>query len=93
MSVVPVLLALLMAGAAAGAWWGPRRWAPAWCAQLVLLAGLWLVLDKHFEGPVLLPLGGGHGVVLADLVALGALAVAGLGAVRVLAAGSLDREV
>lgn len=89
---MPLLLALLMAGTAATAWWAPRRWALTACAQLVLLAGLWLVLDKHFEGPVLLPLGGGHGVVLADLVALGALAVAGLGGARVLAPGSLGRD-
>lgn len=51
------------------------RWA---AAVLLLLAVAWLLVDNRFEGPVLVRLGGHHGIVLSDLAAVAALAVAGL---------------
>ena len=57
------------------AWLG-ERWS---AAVLVLLGLVWLRIDKRFEGPHLLVLGHEHGLVLANLVAFGAFAVAALG--------------
>ena len=77
-----MLATLLLAGLVGAAmivcgWraWLGERWSTA---VLVLLAVVWLRIDKRFEGPNLIVLGDEHGLVLADLVALAALAVAAL---------------
>lgn len=44
--------------------------------MLVLLSLVWFTVDHDFEGPVLLALGGEHGIVLSDLVGILGVAVA-----------------
>lgn len=44
----------------------------------VVLAGIWLVANKPLEGPLLLRLGGGHGVTLGDVLSPVAVLVAAL---------------
>jgi hypothetical protein len=57
------------------AWLG-ERWA---ALVLALLAFVWLRIDKRFEGPHLIVFGNEHGLVVADLVGILAIAVAALG--------------
>ncbi len=51
-----------------------RRWV---AVGLVALAVVWVLVNGPVEGPVLLVLTQSHGVTLADLGSLAALAVAG----------------
>jgi hypothetical protein len=52
-------------------------------AAVLALEGLaWLVLDKWFEGPVLVRIADDHGFVLADLVGLAAIFGAAVCALR-----------
>jgi hypothetical protein len=43
---------------------------------LALLSVVWLSCDREFEGPVLVAISEGHGVVLSDLVAIAGLVLA-----------------
>jgi hypothetical protein len=56
-------------------------------ALLVLLSVVWLNVDRDFEGPVLVDVGHGHGLVLADLVGVAGLCAAAWLAVISLRAG------
>jgi hypothetical protein len=67
--LVAAPLFILMLATAVPAWRGDR---PA-AAVLALEGLIWLVLDKWFEGPTLVAVSEGHGLVLADLVGLAAL--------------------
>jgi hypothetical protein len=67
--LVEVLLLAVMVGTALPAWRGER----AAAAFLALEGAAWLIVDKGFEGPHLYYFAHGHGLVLADLVGLGAL--------------------
>jgi hypothetical protein len=51
---------------------------PVWPVVLVLLCGLWLLVNKPLEGPVLLVLTRGHGVTLSDLLAVAGVVLAGV---------------
>lgn len=67
---VPVGAAMVISGWRA--WFGD-----SWSGVvLALLAVSWLRIDKRFEGPVLIRFSREHGVVLSDLAALAAMAVA-----------------
>jgi hypothetical protein len=44
--------------------------------MLVLLSGLWLLVNKDFEGPVLLTVARDHGLTTADLLGLAGLILA-----------------
>lgn len=76
MSTVGVLTGLALLGSmvitGGIAWSGIRAAALA----LVLQAAVWTRIDKAFEGPHLASLSEDHGVVVADLVALAAVAFA-----------------
>jgi hypothetical protein len=56
--------------------WLCERWA---ALVLALLAFVWLRIDKRFEGPHLIVFGNEHGLVVADLVGILAVAAAALG--------------
>jgi hypothetical protein len=82
--LVAAPLFILMLGTAVLAWRGDRT-----AAAVLALEGLvWLVLDKWFEGPILVRVADDHGLVLADLVGLVAVFVA---AVCKLRTRELDR--
>jgi hypothetical protein len=49
---------------------------PAWPVLLIVLCGLWLLVDKPLEGPVLLVLARGHGITVSDLLAPAGIALA-----------------
>ncbi|HEX8095748.1 hypothetical protein [Jatrophihabitans sp.] len=53
-----------------------RRDTPVWPAVLILLCGLWLLVDKPLEGPVLIGISRGHGITLSDLLAPAGVAFA-----------------
>jgi hypothetical protein len=73
---VAVGIALAAAMALTGVFaWQRRRWA---ALLLVVEALVWLWLDSGYEGTVLVDLGHHHGLVTADLVAVGAIGLAGL---------------
>lgn len=57
----------------------PRR---AGAVALVLVSAWWLALDHTMEGGVLVVLAPGHGVTVADMVALGGLLAAGFAWLR-----------
>ena len=54
----------------------PRAGRVALAAGLVVLAGVWVLVNKPVEGPTLLVLSPSHGVTFADLFSLVALGVA-----------------
>lgn len=69
--MIALLLAFPLAAAIAvvlRSCWRGDSWG---LVTLALLCVVWLRVDKAFEGPVLVELTEGHGVVLADLVAIG----------------------
>ena len=67
--LVGVPLFIVILATAVAAWQGDR-----FAAVLLGVEGVvWLLLDKWFEGPLLLSVGHHHGLVLADLVGLAAL--------------------
>ena len=51
------------------------RYGVAGGVALVLVSGLWLVVDKQLEGPVLLRVTRNHGLTAADLAGLVGLAL------------------
>jgi hypothetical protein len=53
-----------------------RRDTAVWPVALILLCGLWLVVDKPLEGPVLVAISRGHGITLSDLLAPAGVAFA-----------------
>jgi hypothetical protein len=53
-----------------------RRDTWIWPAVLVLLCGVWLLVDKPVEGPVLVGISRGHGITLSDLLAPAGVAFA-----------------
>ncbi|MCD2186892.1 hypothetical protein [Actinomycetospora soli] len=54
---------------------GPAR--PVLAVVLVVLAGVWVVVNKAVEGPTLLVLSTRHGLTVADLLSVAALVTAG----------------
>ena len=71
-----MIVALLVLLALAGAALLCRRDSPAWPVLLILLCGLWLLVNKPLEGPVLVDVSRGHGITLSDLLAPAGMAVA-----------------
>jgi hypothetical protein len=71
-----MLVAVLVLLAVAGTVLLCRRDTPLWPAVLILLCGLWLVVNKPLEGPVLVVISRGHGVTLSDLLAPAGVAFA-----------------
>jgi hypothetical protein len=70
--IVAVLVLLALAGAALLC----RHDSPVWPALLILLCGLWLLVNKPLEGPVLVVVSRGHGITLSDLLAPAGIAFA-----------------
>lgn len=64
--------------------WRSQPWASS--LALVLLVWVWLRVDRHFEGSVLIAVTSRHGLVAADLFGLAVLAWAVLLVVRALRA-------
>jgi hypothetical protein len=71
-----MLLAVLVLLALAGVALLCRRDTPVWPAALILLSGVWLLVNKPLEGPVLVVLSRGHGITLSDLLAPAGMAFA-----------------
>jgi hypothetical protein len=69
---VAVLVLLALAGSALLS----RRDTLLWPAVLIVLCGLWLLVDKPLEGPVLVVVSRGHGITLSDLLAPAGVAFA-----------------
>lgn len=55
-----------------------RRDTPLWPVVLIVLCGLWLLVNKPLEGPVLLVLARGHGLTVSDLLAVAGVVLAGV---------------
>jgi hypothetical protein len=53
-----------------------KRPSGAAAGALLCQAGVWLDVDEHFEGPHLVHLSAGHGLVAADLVAVAVVGAA-----------------
>lgn len=49
---------------------------PVWPVVLIALCGVWLLVNKPLEGPVLLVVSRGHGITLGDLLAPAGVAFA-----------------
>ena len=63
-----MLLAVLVLLALVGCGLLCRRDTPVWPLVLIVLCGLWLLVNKPLEGPVLLVLTRAHGITLSDLL-------------------------
>lgn len=75
LALLAVLLPLLLA---LGITIGRTRSGDVWMLVSALcLVTVWLRVDRRFEGPVLLTVMQGHGLVVADLLGLAAAAGAG----------------
>ncbi|MEO7262036.1 MAG: hypothetical protein ABI047_12395 [Jatrophihabitantaceae bacterium] len=70
--LVAVVVLLALAGAALLC----RRDVLLWPAVLIVLCGLWLLVNKPLEGPVLVVISHGHGITLSDLLAPAGVAFA-----------------
>jgi hypothetical protein len=71
-----MLLAVLVLLALVGCALLCRCNTPAWPVLLIVLCGLWLLVNKPLEGPVLLVLARGHGITVSDLLAPAGMALA-----------------
>jgi hypothetical protein len=71
-----MLVAVLVLLALAGTVLLCRRDTWLWPALLIVLCGLWLVVNKPLEGPVLVVISRGHGITLSDLLAPAGVAFA-----------------
>jgi hypothetical protein len=71
-----MLVAVLILLAIAGTVPLCRRDTWVWPAVLILLCGLWLLVNKPLEGPVLVVISRGHGITLSDLLAPAGVAFA-----------------
>ena len=71
-----MLVAVLVLLAFAGAVLLCRRDTPLWPVAVILLAVVWLPVNKPLEGPVLVVISRGHGITLSDLLAPAGVAFA-----------------
>jgi hypothetical protein len=71
-----MLVAVLVLLAVAGAALLCRRDTSLWPAVLILLCGVWLLVNKPLEGPVLVVVSHGHGITLSDLLTPAGMAFA-----------------
>lgn len=71
-----MLVAVLVLVALLGTVLPCRRDTWLWPAVLIVLCGLWLLVDKPVEGPVLIGISRGHGITLSDLLAPAGVALA-----------------
>ena len=71
-----MLVAVLVLLALAGTVLLCRRDTWLWPVTLILLCGMWLLVDKPLEGPVLVGISHGHGITLSDLLAPAGVAFA-----------------
>jgi hypothetical protein len=71
-----MLVAVLVLLALVGTTLLCRRDSWIWPAVLILLCGVWLLVDKPLEGPVLVAVSRGHGITLSDLLAPAGVALA-----------------
>jgi hypothetical protein len=53
-----------------------RRGTLLWPIVLIVLCGLWLLVNKPLEGPVLVVISRDHGITLSDLLAVAGVAFA-----------------
>jgi hypothetical protein len=70
--LLAVLVLLALVGCAVLCW----RDTPVWPVVLIVLCGLWLLVNKPLEGPVLLVLSRDHGITVSDLLAAGGVILA-----------------